>query len=712
MNRRSEFLIVEEASRILGLRNQTDGSLFVYKKPQKDLKLSTKPDGYYYYEGITFILDAKAEKTKFSGQLEDYMKLEKNENFVGLKYSGDIFQCYINGKIVSEETIFQNAQYYADKYFQHKITNEDIVNKTAKSLAGLFRDSGIDKQMNVPFIGAVMLCLKYKKEITNNTTDGILRLIKEGLNNIIDDNPFPRKQKKDFIITTLGDPTLKKCKFHDMLNIISEITTIYSFINVSNKKGRDTMNSFLKVFRKWNSANANEKGEVFTPDHIAQLMYRIISINKNDTVLDPTCGSGTFLTNALALMLEESDLEEYKEIKENRVIGIEESAFNATLAGINMLLHDDGASNIYQDDCFKRLPKIKGQYNKVLMNPPFSQKTSELKFVLETLNNMKDGGLCATILPISCALGREHKELRKEILSKHSLIKSIKLNKLLFAPNASVDTCILVFAAHDKRKKQIVEKFDFSNDGFIYKMRVGRVNIDNDRAMADFFTQIPIIEEVDENSDWLIEPLFNYEELTNQDFLKAKIDYLKSQIDYNFRNTGILLEAFKNDGKININVAVNDERLNVEDWIQFPIFDIFLLESKGKDSLDKNNPESRIPCINAKKDNNGIGGFLDNPKKIFEGGKITIVAQGDGGAGMTYYQNKQFCATSSVIVLAPKFNITLNIGLFISKICSLKWKLLYSHGKTITKDVLEKETILLPSKNGQPDWEYIENYMK
>lgn len=78
---KSEFEVVAEFSHILGLPNKTDGTLFIYKTSYKGR--STKPDGYYYYEGITFILDAKAEGKKFSGQLEDYMELEANESFIG-----------------------------------------------------------------------------------------------------------------------------------------------------------------------------------------------------------------------------------------------------------------------------------------------------------------------------------------------------------------------------------------------------------------------------------------------------------------------------------------------------------------------------------------------------------------------------------------------------------------------------------------------------
>ena len=73
-NLKSEYEIVKEFTNILGLENQTDGTIFIYKKTNKNGKMSLKPDGYYYQDGVTFILDAKSSNQNFSGQLEDYLK--------------------------------------------------------------------------------------------------------------------------------------------------------------------------------------------------------------------------------------------------------------------------------------------------------------------------------------------------------------------------------------------------------------------------------------------------------------------------------------------------------------------------------------------------------------------------------------------------------------------------------------------------------------
>jgi type I restriction enzyme M protein len=408
--KKSEFEIVSEFSNALDLQNKTDGTLFIYKSKKG---VSTKPDGYYYYEGITFILDAKEYGGKFEGQLEDYMSLESNENYIGFKYNGIIFECYINGKLEPSEKEIQNKDYYKNKYFPQKINNQLIVEKSAKKLANLFRNSKIDKQMNVPFIGAVMLCIKFGQEINTTTTATILSSLKLGLNTIIPNSaPLEKKQKREFIQATLRDGTLVNSKITDLYIIIKEISTVYNFINISQSdfKGHDIMNSFLKIFRKWNSANANEKGEVFTPDHIAQLMYKITKCSKDSIILDPTCGSETFLTNAMANMWSETkSTDEQINISLNQLFGIESNAFNATLAGINMMLHGDGASHIYNSDCFTKLSELFNCYDRVLMNPPFSQADTELKFVFDTLLNMIEDGYLSAIIPKSCVKGTEQK---------------------------------------------------------------------------------------------------------------------------------------------------------------------------------------------------------------------------------------------------------------------------------------------------------------
>lgn len=644
--------IVANFTHILALPNRTDGTLFIYGAKKG---IATKPDGYYYYEGITFILDAKAENKPFSGQLEDYMKLEQNENFIGFKYNGKIFQCFVRGVLQKNEIEPKDKEYYRRTYFPQKINNENIVSKSAESLANLFRDSNIDKQMNVPFIGAVMLCLKHGADIDLTSTNTILNSLAIGIETIIQDNPLARKQKKEFIKTALGDGTLKRAKTEDLLIVLKEISTIYSFINISadDYKGHDIMNSFLRIFRIWNSANAKEKGAVFTPDHIAQLMYKIAKCSKDNTILDPACGSGTFLTNAMANMFFEAP-NESKDIMENRLIGVESNDFNATLAGINMMLHGDGASNIFLDNCFTKVPTLKNCYDRVLMNPPFSQRDEELKFVLVALENMREGGILASIVPKSCVKGTIEKNLKylKDIFKISKLLSVISLPGDLFYPNAAPATCIILLEKDKSGHSGETLLIDLADDGFI-KNKANKNRIDSSGKWKNIYDEIlnvfngsfsefrAVSKEIDVNDECLFEAFSSSRSFDVS--LEVFSKYMRERI-----SSQILC------GKVLTNHHFCDFSLNEPfGYARFKICDLLVLLEKGKMKSPDRNSENRfvgqMPIITAKKDNNGIGGTIDNPNKIYND-KFCIISGGNGGGGKTYYCDFEFCATSFALI--------------------------------------------------------------
>lgn len=714
--KRNEKEIVDMFTHILGLPNKTDGTLYIYK-PKKGT--ATKPDGYYYYEGITFILDAKAEGKAFTGQLEDYMSLESNENFIGFKYNGKDFECYVKGTLNKEEICPKNKEYYRAKYFPQKINNEAIVEKSAKRLANFFRNSKIDKQMNVPFIGAVMLCIKFDEDIDLTSTKTILNSLSRGVEIIINDNPLTRKQKKEFIKIALADPTLNKAKTEDLFMIVQEISTIYNFINISTDdyRGHDIMNNFLRIFRKWNSANANEKGEVFTPDHIAQLMYKITKCSKNSIILDPTCGSGTFLTNAMANMLCESP-NDSKDIKENHLIGIEINDFNATLAGMNMMLHGDGASNIYCNDCFIKVPQLKNCYDRVLMNPPFSVSDNELKFVRVALENMNEGGILASILPKSCVKGtlENNVTILKEIFKIAKLHFVISLPSDLFYPNASPATCIVVFEKNIDGHSGDSLLIDCSNDGFV---SANDMRIDNEskwnlieqeilNALNGDYTEFRAIKIALSFDDELLFEAYSSKRAfdLSQDIFEK---YMREKV------AGLIL-----CGKKMISQKLVKKSLKAPfSYERFKISNLLIKIEKGKTKSPNRKQENKYlgkyPVIVAKKDNNGIGGMIDNPEKIYDD-KFCIVSGGDGGGGKTYYCDFEFGATSFVMIcdLQEEFKNFADkyARFYLAVVISERLYQTIQHGRTIS-DIPNNIEIKLPIKSDKSiDWDYMSNFIK
>lgn len=153
--------------------------------------------------------------------------------------------------------------------------------------------------------------------------------------------------------------------------------------------------------------------------------------------------------------------------------------------------------------------------------------------------------------------------------------------------------------------------------------------------------------------------------------------------------------------------------LNVQNWKEFRVGDLFKVElSKGDikfDEMDGGN----IPLVSSGETNNGIVGYIDvngdGKAEIFPKNRITIDMFGNA-----FYQNESFYAVSHgrVNILNPKFNLTLNMGLFISAV--IKWeRYKYSYGRAVYSSVAENMNIKLPAdSSGNPDWQFMENYIK
>lgn len=132
-----------------------------------------------------------------------------------------------------------------------------------------------------------------------------------------------------------------------------------------------------------------------------------------------------------------------------------------------MMLHGDGSSSIYYENCFSALPRFRNIYDRVLMNPPFAQKDSELKFVYETLRNMKEGGILASVLPKSCVKGTERRNVGylEQIFALSSLKAVISLPNNLFYP-VGANTCIVIFkkSKSENNETLLINALD---DGFL-----------------------------------------------------------------------------------------------------------------------------------------------------------------------------------------------------------------------------------------------------
>ena len=138
-------------------------------------------------------------------------------------------------------------------------------------------------------------------------------------------------------------------------------------------------------------------GQYFTPREIIDFAVKMIQPKNDELVLDPACGSGGFLLHALDSIRKEADeyydkdsVEHYKywhDFAEKRLFGIDINDEIARVAKMNMIIHDDGHTNVVGEDALNRINRIredtgnrnfkKNYFDVVLTNPPFGSKVTQ-----------------------------------------------------------------------------------------------------------------------------------------------------------------------------------------------------------------------------------------------------------------------------------------------------------------------------------------------
>ena len=109
-------------------------------------------------------------------------------------------------------------------------------------------------------------------------------------------------------------------------------------------------------------------GQYFTPRNIIAFAIQMLDIKAEDDVIDPACGSGGFLLHALdhirkqaALYYDEGTREHFNywhTFAEKRLFGIEINEEIARVAKMNMIVHDDGHTNVIGHDALESLEML------------------------------------------------------------------------------------------------------------------------------------------------------------------------------------------------------------------------------------------------------------------------------------------------------------------------------------------------------------------
>jgi type I restriction enzyme M protein len=248
--------------------------------------------------------------------------------------------------------------------------------------------------------------------------------------------------------------------------LMRQVINKISEIDFNNTSDRHTFGEiYEQILRDLQSAG--NAGEFYTPRALTRFIIERVDPKLDESVLDPACGTGGFLTCTI-----DHKRERYVKTKEGEEVliasiqGVEKKSMPHMLAVTNMILHGiDTPTNIRHDNTLSRPYKDYGnkdRVNVIVTNPPFggmeedgiennfpshlrTRETADL-FVALIIKLLKDGGRAAVVLPDGFLFGEGMKtRLKQSLLEECNLHTIVRLPNGVFNPYTGIRTNLLFF---------------------------------------------------------------------------------------------------------------------------------------------------------------------------------------------------------------------------------------------------------------------------
>lgn len=193
------------------------------------------------------------------------------------------------------------------------------------------------------------------------------------------------------------DIKLDKHKIYTVVQYLQDINLSKTDLDAKGVAFQSFMGEFFR----------GDFGQFFTPKPIVEFIVNSINIDKDWKVLDTSCGSGGFLLHALKAIRDEANeiygedagsaswKDYWHEFAEKHLFGIEINEQISRVAKMNMIIHDDGHTNIITNDGLKNNKTLEienrnlkfqdGTFDLIMTNPPFGStvKADEVNYYKE-----------------------------------------------------------------------------------------------------------------------------------------------------------------------------------------------------------------------------------------------------------------------------------------------------------------------------------------
>lgn len=270
----------------------------------------------------------------------------------------------------------------------------------------------------------------------------------------------------------------------------------------------ETLNLFLKEINGFTYDHSERLGDAFeyllsvlssqgaagqfrTPRHIIDFIVEIVSPSKEDTVLDPACGTAGFLISSYKQILRQNTKSRPGDLlttdDKGRLMtnfcGYDISPDMVRLSLVNMYLHSFANPLIFEYDTLTSEDRWDERYDVILANPPFMSpkggirphsrftikaKRSEVLFVDYIAEHLNVHGKAGVIVPEGIIFQSQnaYKNLRKMLIEEGYLYAVISLPAGVFQPYSGVKTSILLMDKTLAKKTSEILFVKITNDGF------------------------------------------------------------------------------------------------------------------------------------------------------------------------------------------------------------------------------------------------------
>ncbi|WP_407357200.1 type I restriction-modification system subunit M [Methanolobus sp. WCC5] len=347
-----------------------------------------------------------------------------------------------------------------------------------------------------------MVSLKGDKEIGDKINKTIARLADaNGLKGVIDLADFNDDNK-------LGKGKEMSDRLSNLISIFQSNDLDFS----SNRAEDDDIlgDAYEYLMRHFATESGKSKGQFYTPAEVSRVIAKVVGITRNtrqdQTIYDPTCGSGSLLLKAA----DEAP-------RGITIYGQEKDNSTAGLAKMNMILHDNPTAEIWQDNTlsaphFKNSDGSLKTFDFVVANPPFSDKAwstgfnpaedefrrfvdgvppsknGDYAYLLHILRSMKSAGKGAVILPHGVLFrGNAEGDIRRNLVKRGVIKGIIGLPANLFF-GTGIPACIIVMDKEFSSERKGIFMVDASR-GFMKDGNKNRLRSQDIHRIVDTFNR-------------------------------------------------------------------------------------------------------------------------------------------------------------------------------------------------------------------------------